>query len=52
VPRLITYRLESKQARLPSSFDLDLPDLRVHVVFLAEKLNKLDVGSGIRSERG
>jgi hypothetical protein len=49
VRRLITYRLEGKQ---PGSVDLDLPDLRIHVVFPAEKLQKFNVGPGIRSERG
>jgi hypothetical protein len=49
VRRLITYHLEGKQ---PGFVDFDLPDLRIHVVFPAEKLKKFNVGPGIRSERG
>jgi hypothetical protein len=48
--RIITYHLERKGA---GSVDHDLPDKRVLVVFVAEKLDKLDiVGLGSRSKGG
>ncbi len=45
----LSHHLQSKGSR---AVDIDLPNLRVLIVFAAEKLDELNFGSGIGSKRG